>query len=82
MPMLYSSINQAFGLALREARKQAHLSQEDLAFEAQLDRTYISLLERGAKSPTLITIVQLCHALKLPLDAFMALVSLRLQANE
>lgn len=40
-------------------------SQEALAFDAGLDRTYISLLELGRKSPTLDTILALCQAMKL-----------------
>lgn len=81
--MPHSSINHAFGSALREARKQARLSQEELGFEAELDRTYISLLERGVKSPTLITLMRLCSALNLSLVAFMARVEAeRNHANE
>lgn len=38
-------------------------SQEALAFEAGLHRTYISLIERGKKSPTLAVIVRLANAL-------------------
>lgn len=54
---------QAFGAALREQRKKKHLSQEALAFEADLDRTYISLLELGQRSPTLDTMQQVAQAL-------------------
>ena len=56
---------QAFGAALREHRKKRHLSQEALAFEAGLDRTYISLLELGQRSPTLDTMQQIAQALRL-----------------
>lgn len=45
------TINQAFGRALRDLRKQAGLSQED--FGGVSSRTYVSSLERGLKSPTL-----------------------------
>lgn len=55
--------NKAFGMALREIRKQQGFTQETLAFESGLDRTYISLLELGTSSPTLDTIVALCKAL-------------------
>ena len=41
------------------------LSQEQVGFEANLDRTYISLLERGLQSPTLRTICQLAAVLKI-----------------
>lgn len=51
--------NRAFGKALREVRKEKSYTQETLAFECGLDRTYISLLERGINSPTLDTLVAL-----------------------
>jgi transcriptional regulator with XRE-family HTH domain len=40
------------GEAIRRARKAAGISQEELAFEADIDRTYVSQLENGHKSPT------------------------------
>ncbi|MDA8093297.1 MAG: helix-turn-helix transcriptional regulator [Betaproteobacteria bacterium] len=55
--------NEAFGRALRELRRSKGLSQEDLGFEARRDRTYISLLELGQRSPTLDTCIALCGAL-------------------
>lgn len=55
--------NQAFGVALREQRVQKNLSQDTLAYAAGLDRTYISLLELGRRSPTLDTMTALCGAL-------------------
>jgi len=57
------SHNKAFGQAVRELRKRKNSSQETLAFDAGLDRTYISLLELGQKSPTLDTIMAICNAL-------------------
>ena len=55
----------AFGVTLREIRNAKQWSQEQLAFEAGLDRTYISLLERGQRSPTLTTLYSLAAALGL-----------------
>lgn len=53
----------AFGRMLREVRKQKGLSQEELAGEAEFDRTYPSLLERGLRTPTLTVIFQLAKVL-------------------
>lgn len=53
----------AFGKALRGLRIEQGLSQETLAFESNLDRTYISLLELGTHSPTLETMITLCSAM-------------------
>jgi transcriptional regulator with XRE-family HTH domain len=53
----------AFGRMLREVRKQKGLSQEELAGEAEFDRTYPSLLERGLRTPTLTVVFQLAKVL-------------------
>src|ERR1700753_17067 len=55
----------AFGRALREARRAAGLSQENLAERADSDRTYPSLLERGLRTPSFAVIISLAEALKL-----------------
>jgi transcriptional regulator with XRE-family HTH domain len=52
-----------FGDELRRARTEAGLTQEKLAFEADLDRTFISRLEHDRTSPTLETIFRLSEAL-------------------
>lgn len=57
------TIEAAFGSAVREIRKQRGLSQEQLAFESDLDRSFISLVECGHKQPSLVTIFQLAKAL-------------------
>jgi transcriptional regulator with XRE-family HTH domain len=55
--------DKAFGLALREFRTAKGLSQEGLAHEAGVDRSYVSLLERGIKSPTLRMVFRLAGIL-------------------
>lgn len=55
--------NEIFAKALRHYRDLAGLSQESLASAASLDRTYISQLERGRKSPTLNTLTKLADCL-------------------
>jgi transcriptional regulator with XRE-family HTH domain len=52
-----------FGRVLRERRLAAGLSQERLALEAEVDRTFVSLLERGGRQPTLATLWRLAEAL-------------------
>lgn len=54
----------AFGQILRHFRKKVKLSQEKLSQESGLDRSYISLLERGQRQPTLTSILKLSKALK------------------
>ena len=59
------SLERAFGLTLRRLRQDRGLSQENLGFESGYHRTYISLLERGQKSPSLQTIFTLSKALEI-----------------
>lgn len=63
--------NQAFGKALREQRLQAKKTQDTLAFDAGLDRTFISLLELGRRSPTLDSMVALSQALGVQVSTLM-----------
>ena len=53
----------AFGLAVKELRKKRGLSQEQLALEADLQRTYVSDVERGARNPTVAVVKVLADAL-------------------
>jgi transcriptional regulator with XRE-family HTH domain len=55
---------EAFGKVLKQIRQEHFLSQEELGFESGYHRTYISLLERGRKSPSLNTLFQLAAALE------------------
>ena len=55
----------AFGKVLRKLREKQNLSQEKLAEYCDLDRTYISLLERGLRQPTITTIFKIAEALKM-----------------
>jgi transcriptional regulator with XRE-family HTH domain len=55
---------EAFGKVLRTLRVERGLSQEALALEADLQRNYISLIERGINQPTITTIFKLAAALK------------------
>lgn len=56
----------AFGSILRQLRKEAGLTQEQLGFEAELERNYISMLELGQRQPTLTTLFKLAVPLKTP----------------
>jgi transcriptional regulator with XRE-family HTH domain len=53
------------GVNLRAARKHAGLSQEALAYEAEVDRAAISVYERGGRGPNLRTVLKLARALQL-----------------
>jgi XRE family transcriptional regulator, regulator of sulfur utilization len=54
-----------FGANLRAARTRAGLSQEALAYEAEVDRAAISVYERGGREPNLRTALKLARALRM-----------------
>ena len=58
-----TGIERLFGQVLQETRKSCGLSQEELGFEANYHRTYISQLERGQKNPSLKAVFRLAQAL-------------------
>ena len=54
-----------FGIIVRLNRKKIKLSQEQLAFKANLHRTYIGMIERGEKNITLYNISKIAYALNI-----------------
>lgn len=65
----------AFGKVLKKIREKKGLSQEKLALSGGLDRTFISLLERGLRQPSLKTILQLARPLGIKPSELVALVA-------
>jgi transcriptional regulator with XRE-family HTH domain len=51
------------GENVRRLRHQRGLTQEQLAFEAQIDLTYMGGIERGRRNPSLLVIARLAAAL-------------------
>ena len=56
-------LRQAFAANLRRLRHAKGVSQEDLAYEADVNRTYVSKLEKGVSYPGLEIIAKLANAL-------------------
>lgn len=53
------------GRNVRLARQARRLTQEQLAFDAEIDLTYLGGIERGRRNPSLLVIVRLAGALNL-----------------
>ena len=64
-----------YGQTLKMIREDWGLSQEELAYKTDLHRTYISLLERDRKSPSLRTVTAVATAFGLTLLEFVQLMS-------
>lgn len=73
-------IEEHFGTVLRQFRKDKSLSQTELANSADLDRTYISLMERGLRIPSLSVLFKLSNALEV--SASSMIIELEKKINE
>lgn len=61
-------VRKTVGRNVRRLREEAGLSQEKLALEAELDRTYVSGVERGVRNPTVTVVARIAKALKIAPD--------------
>jgi transcriptional regulator with XRE-family HTH domain len=55
------------GKNVRRLRRQKGLTQEELAFEAEIDLTYLGGIERGKRNPSLLVMARIAEALSVPL---------------
>ena len=72
--MATESIAAIFGKVLREQRNARGISQEALALSADVDRTFVSQMERGIRQPTLTTLCKLSEALEIQPSTLVARV--------
>jgi transcriptional regulator with XRE-family HTH domain len=75
-------MEKAVGAELQACRRKKQISQEQLAFDAAIHRTYVSMIERGVKSPTLGVLFRLCQALDVPPAKFVRNVQLRMEKRD
>lgn len=72
----------AFGEVLKELRLERGLTQDKLAELASLnDRSHVSMLERGEKSPVLDTILHLANSLSISANELISLVEQKLKSS-
>ena len=64
-------IDVEFGKKVRNKRKAIHLSQENLAYRAKIDRTHMGHIERGNVSPSLKKMNQIALALNVTLNVLL-----------
>lgn len=62
------NINVYFGKKIKEERLKLNLSQEKLALEADVDRTYVNDIEKGSRNISLVIAFKLSRALNIPLS--------------
>ena len=56
-----------FGEVLRVHRKIGKITQKELAVKVELDKTYISMLERGVRKPSLEVAINIANTLEIPM---------------
>lgn len=72
--------NEAFGQVVRSLRKEIGISQEQLGWRCDLDRTYISGIERGERNPTIQSIWLIAEGLDEPPSLLIARTEERIDA--
>jgi transcriptional regulator with XRE-family HTH domain len=71
-----------FGQVLRHYRRKARMSQETLAADADIERRYVQLLEKGTSTPSLEIFFRLARALKIDIREVVEKVELRILQKE
>jgi transcriptional regulator with XRE-family HTH domain len=66
----------ALGAAIRSARLERGMSQEELAHRCEIDRGYMSSIERGQQNPGIASILSVARALELTVAELMAAAQL------
>lgn len=60
------------GRNVRQLRQQRGLTQEKLAFDAEIDLTYVGGIERGKRNPSLLVMARIADALSVPLTKLLS----------
>ena len=66
-----ATIETYFGQQVRQLREALEISQEELAFRADISAQYVGRLERGVQSPSLLVIEKIAKALGMPISELM-----------
>lgn len=82
IPQTKNKASVELGKSLKIHRHAKNKSQEQLGFEAAVDRTYVSQIERGTANPSVLTLANLCHALGITLADLFASVMVAVEPDE
>jgi transcriptional regulator with XRE-family HTH domain len=58
------------GRRIKELREQKKMAQKDLAYTADLDRSYIASIENGQRNVSIVNIEKICNALETTIITF------------
>ena len=62
------NVNKELGMRIRYLREQKKMTLEDLEFEANVNKNYLSDLERGNRNPTVKVLSRIANALEISLE--------------
>jgi transcriptional regulator with XRE-family HTH domain len=79
---LREKVQKELGKVIAEIRNAEDLSQEDLAYEAGIDRSFMSKLERGVTSVSLLTLIMIAEKLNRKPSEILAMLEERLESEE
>lgn len=72
----------ALGYLVRQRRTELGLSQEELGLRANLDRTYVSGIERGVRNPSLTALVSLARGLNIDVSNLLNSLEIKAENSE
>lgn len=74
-------MKQIIGKTVKAIRIKQGMNQEDLAYECDVDRSYISMIEVGRNEPSVTKIFELCRGLKIKSSEFFKLVEMEYERS-
>lgn len=66
------TLNEKLGSVIKQIRKDKGVSQEQLALTADIDRTYISDIEKGERNVSILTLKKIADALQVSMSQIIA----------
>lgn len=77
-----NKVSIAVGKRLKKLRIDAEKTQEELAFDSNVDKTFISAIERGVANPSVLTLANICHGLGITLEELFQSIALSMKPTE
>lgn len=74
-------LEKAIAIVLKKNRLKSGLSQEELADRCDVDRTYISLIEREKRKPTLKVIFNICESFGIKASVFVGEIEMEMESK-
>ncbi|RAM61479.1 helix-turn-helix domain-containing protein [Herbaspirillum rubrisubalbicans] len=81
-PNSKNRVSVALGKRLKKLRIEAEKTQEELAFDSNVDKTFISAIERGVANPSVLTLANICHGLGITLEELFQSIAFSMKPTE